>query len=104
MKPPRGGIGEKLEGEGEVDEREERAQAKRTAFEALQHSRTLLPMYEHKEGLLRAIAEFQTLVIVGETGSGKTTQVPLLGRTPPTFAAAASAAHPLLTMRAACIS
>ena len=52
-----------------------RAREKQTAFEALQHSRTLLPMYEFREPLLKAIAEYQTLVIVGETGSGKTTQV-----------------------------
>ena len=32
-------------------------------------------MYEFREPLLKAIAEYQTLVIVGETGSGKTTQV-----------------------------
>ena len=52
-----------------------RAREKQTAFEALQHGRTLLPMYEFREPLLKAIAEYQTLVIVGETGSGKTTQV-----------------------------
>lgn len=70
------GAGEEPDGEVKVDEKEERAKAKRTAFEALQHSRTLLPMYQYKEGLLKAIAEYQVLVIVGETGSGKTTQVP----------------------------
>ncbi|CAG8463709.1 8740_t:CDS:10 [Cetraspora pellucida] len=31
---------------------------------------------ERKEDLLKAINEYQTLVIVGETGSGKTTQLP----------------------------
>ncbi len=68
--------GERLdEMESEEDEREVRAREKRTAFEALQHARTQLPMYEFKEPLLKAIAEYQTLVIVGETGSGKTTQV-----------------------------
>ena len=60
--------------ESKEDEREVRAREKQTAFEALQHGRTLLPMYEFREPLLKAIAEYQTLVIVGETGSGKTTQ------------------------------
>ena len=59
-----------------------RAREKQTAFEALQHGRTLLPMYEFREPLLKAIAEYQTLVIVGETGSGKTTQVQSWQRRP----------------------
>lgn len=62
------------EAESKVDEREARAKEKATAFEQLQHGRTLLPMYGFRERLLEAIAEYQTLVIVGETGSGKTTQ------------------------------
>ncbi len=62
------------EAKSEEDEREARAKEKATAFEQLQHGRTLLPMYEFREQLLEAIAEYQTLVIVGETGSGKTTQ------------------------------
>lgn len=74
--PPSPCAGERPdEAESEEDERAVRAREKQTAFEALQHSRTLLPMYEYREGLLEAIEKFQTLVIVGETGSGKTTQV-----------------------------
>lgn len=33
-------------------------------------------MYQFRTELLEAIAEFQILIIVGETGSGKTTQLP----------------------------
>jgi HrpA-like RNA helicase len=74
----RAAVGERPdEAESEEDERAVRAREKQTAFEALQHSRTLLPMYEFREPLLKAIAEYQTLVIVGETVSGKTTQVQL---------------------------
>jgi len=56
-------------------ERREREAAKQTAFERLQADRKLLPMYIYREELLQAIAEHQVLIIVGETGSGKTTQV-----------------------------
>lgn len=38
--------------------------------------RKSLPVYEWREELLKAIEEFQVLIIVGETGSGKTTQLP----------------------------
>ena len=37
-----------------------------------------LPVSERREELLRAIAEHQVVVIAGETGSGKTTQIPKL--------------------------
>lgn len=38
--------------------------------------RKSLPVYEWREQLLQAIEEYQVLIIVGETGSGKTTQLP----------------------------
>ncbi|RKP23951.1 P-loop containing nucleoside triphosphate hydrolase protein [Syncephalis pseudoplumigaleata] len=38
--------------------------------------RRSLPVYQFRDDLLRAIEEYQVLVIVGETGSGKTTQIP----------------------------
>lgn len=38
--------------------------------------RRSLPVYAHREGLLQAIADNQVLIVVGETGSGKTTQLP----------------------------
>ena len=38
--------------------------------------RKSLPIYEWREPLLRAIQEHQTIVVVAETGSGKTTQIP----------------------------
>ena len=46
------------------------------AHAAIQKGRKLLPIYPYREDLLAAIEEYQVLVIVGETGSGKTTQVP----------------------------
>ena len=44
----------------------------------VQAERKNLPMYKYRDGehgLLAAIAEHQILIVVGETGSGKTTQV-----------------------------
>ncbi|KAL1810558.1 hypothetical protein ACET3Z_027548 [Daucus carota] len=48
----------------------------RSAFEKLQSDRKLLPVYPYREELLQAIEKHQVLVVVGETGSGKTTQIP----------------------------
>ncbi|KAJ3024548.1 UNVERIFIED_CONTAM: putative pre-mRNA-splicing factor ATP-dependent RNA helicase dhx16 [Siphonaria sp. JEL0065] len=41
-----------------------------------QTSRTTLPIFQYREGLLEAFHEFQVLIVVGDTGSGKTTQLP----------------------------
>ncbi|KAK9510947.1 hypothetical protein O3M35_005618 [Rhynocoris fuscipes] len=49
------------------------AQRKRLTIEETQKS---LPVYKYKEGLLAAIEEHQILIVEGETGSGKTTQIP----------------------------
>lgn len=57
-------------------EREEREAAKRSAFEQIQEDRKRLPMYPYRESLLDAIAEHQVIIVVAETGSGKTTQIP----------------------------
>ncbi|XP_006345153.1 putative pre-mRNA-splicing factor ATP-dependent RNA helicase DHX16 isoform X2 [Solanum tuberosum] len=48
----------------------------KSAFEKLQEDRKTLPMYPYRDDLLQAINDHQVLVIVGETGSGKTTQIP----------------------------
>ena len=36
----------------------------------------MLPIYPYRDELLKAVDDHQILVIVGETGSGKTTQIP----------------------------
>ena len=42
----------------------------------IQTIRQNLPVYAHKDQLLKAIKQYQILIVVGETGSGKTTQIP----------------------------
>ncbi|CAL9155851.1 unnamed protein product, partial [Musa hybrid cultivar] len=48
----------------------------KTALHKLQEERKTLPIYPYREQLLQAVQDHQVLVIVGETGSGKTTQIP----------------------------
>ncbi|EXC33541.1 Putative pre-mRNA-splicing factor ATP-dependent RNA helicase DHX16 [Morus notabilis] len=47
-----------------------------SALEKLQAERKTLPIYQYRDELLKAVHDHQVLVIVGETGSGKTTQIP----------------------------
>lgn len=44
-------------------------------FEILEKRKTL-PVWQQKEEFLKAVRDHQSLVLVGETGSGKTTQIP----------------------------
>ena len=42
----------------------------------IEEKRKTLPVYQYRQTFLDAVAEYQVLIIVGETGSGKTTQLP----------------------------
>ena len=55
-------------------ERARREAAAKSEHDRLLHDRTLLPIYAYRDRLLDAVAQYQVVVIVGETGSGKTTQ------------------------------
>lgn len=71
----------RLPGEGKGMSKEERflaAQLDAAEKKALsmEETRKSLPIYAYRDELLAALEEFQILVIVGETGSGKTTQLP----------------------------
>jgi pre-mRNA-splicing factor ATP-dependent RNA helicase DHX16 len=71
----------KLPGEGKSLNKEERfiaEQLKAAEKRALtmEETRKSLPIYQYREEFVAALAEHQILVIVGETGSGKTTQLP----------------------------
>lgn len=43
---------------------------------ALQDQRSRLPVYKHRKELLYLVEGHATTLVVGETGSGKTTQIP----------------------------
>ncbi len=54
----------------------ESAPPRKTKLETLQEVRRTLPIFPFRDELIQAINDHQILVIVGETGSGKTTQIP----------------------------
>ena len=56
----------------ELFEMDSRTRVKRTLAE----ERRQLPIFTYREELLKAIADHQVLIVEGETGSGKTTQIP----------------------------
>ncbi|CAM9175049.1 unnamed protein product [Chrysoparadoxa australica] len=58
------------------DIKDELAMEKMSEYEKIQVNRKRLPVYPYREQFLAAVKEFQVLVVVGETGSGKTTQLP----------------------------
>ena len=43
---------------------------------SIQETRRSLPVWPFRKDLIEAIREHQVLIIEGETGSGKTTQIP----------------------------
>ncbi|CAG5102364.1 Similar to DHX16: Pre-mRNA-splicing factor ATP-dependent RNA helicase DHX16 (Homo sapiens) [Cotesia congregata] len=60
--------------------REDEEEASRTVennkLQSIQETQRSLPIYPFKRELIEAIKEHQVLIIEGETGSGKTTQIP----------------------------
>lgn len=59
-----------------VDSRKQQQELKEKARRAIREQRRSLPVYEHKHDLLQAIKENQIIIVQGETGCGKTTQIP----------------------------
>ena len=49
---------------------------KKSEYEQIQELRKTLPVYDYRERFLKAVEDYQVLIVVGETGSGKTTQLP----------------------------
>jgi len=60
---------------GEIAASEERAQQRRQRLPAV-HYPAELPVTQHKDEVAAAIAAHRVVVVAGETGSGKTTQLP----------------------------
>lgn len=55
---------------------EELLNEKKKKANTMKEIRESLPMFKYRTELLAAIEEYQILIVVGETGSGKTTQLP----------------------------
>lgn len=55
---------------------QEQLKAAEAKASSIEDTRKSLPIYTFRDDLLKAIGEYQVLIIVGETGSGKTTQIP----------------------------
>ncbi|KAI9841566.1 MAG: hypothetical protein M1837_000612 [Sclerophora amabilis] len=71
----------RLEGDGKLmtkDQRfmQEQLKAVESRAASIEETRKSLPIYGFREDLLAAVDKYQVLIIVGETGSGKTTQIP----------------------------
>ncbi|CCU81826.1 unnamed protein product [Blumeria hordei] len=71
----------RIPGEGKGISKEERLiaeqiQAAEKKALSMEETRKSLPIYAYRDQFLAALAEYQILIIVGETGSGKTTQLP----------------------------
>lgn len=74
-------LGSTMAGEGKTLTKEQRfleAQIEAAEKKALsiQETRKSLPIYKYRDEFIAAIDQYQILVLVGETGSGKTTQLP----------------------------
>lgn len=66
----------KAEIEADILSAQARFSARKTTQESLKLSYPDLPVSTRREEILKLIAENQVVVIAGETGSGKTTQLP----------------------------
>lgn len=69
---------DRIEGTMSAEEMEVQAQlsAAEERAKSIDQVRKSLPVYQWRDQLLEAVAQYQVLIIVGETGSGKTTQLP----------------------------
>ena len=54
----------------------ERSKTQLTAHQKMLEGRKKLPVYSYRDQFLAAVRDHKVLIVVGETGSGKTTQIP----------------------------
>ncbi|KAH0602679.1 uncharacterized protein H6S33_008329 [Morchella sextelata] len=60
----------------EQQQMEQQLKAAESRAKSIDETRKSLPIYEWRQRFLAAVEQYQVLIIVGETGSGKTTQLP----------------------------
>ncbi|SCU83029.1 LAMI_0C01750g1_1 [Lachancea mirantina] len=59
-----------------LTELESRLEKETARLKSIHETRKSLPVYQYRDDLLNAVKEHQIMIVVGETGSGKTTQLP----------------------------
>ncbi|KAJ2611788.1 hypothetical protein EV177_003316 [Coemansia sp. RSA 1804] len=64
-----------LNAEGKENQRQQAIDELERKRRTIKEVRESLPVYKYRDELLSAVEQFQVLIIVGETGSGKTTQI-----------------------------
>ena len=74
-------VEERIVGEKQMMTKEQRMMmqqlnAAEAKAKSIEETRKSLPIYQFRESIIQAVADHQVLIIVGETGSGKTTQLP----------------------------
>ncbi|VEU22336.1 DEKNAAC103347 [Brettanomyces naardenensis] len=60
----------------EQRELEEKIKAEEARVRSIEETRKSLPVYKYRDELIAAVKKYPILIVVGETGSGKTTQLP----------------------------
>ena len=60
----------------EAREMQQRLSAAEAKAKTVEETRKSLPIYQFRDQIIQAVRDHQVLIIVGETGSGKTTQLP----------------------------
>jgi pre-mRNA-splicing factor ATP-dependent RNA helicase DHX16 len=60
----------------EEREMKQRLSAAEAKAKTVEETRKSLPIYQFRDDIIQAVKDHQVLIIVGETGSGKTTQLP----------------------------
>lgn len=66
----------KMSGSNEKSLLSSNEKEKENVLKTIEEVQKSLPIYQYKQGIIDAIKEHQVLIIEGETGSGKTTQIP----------------------------
>jgi pre-mRNA-splicing factor ATP-dependent RNA helicase DHX16 len=61
---------------GQEDSSKQAPDLKKLKAASIQEGRKALPIFTFREKLIQSIKDYQVLIIVGETGCGKTTQIP----------------------------
>lgn len=54
----------------------QRIESEKQRIKIIEETKKSLPVYKYKDQIIAAVEKFQVLIFVGETGSGKTTQLP----------------------------